>query len=475
MAMGGRRLLTSEKTAWVLSSCLLLTLLTQVILIVHHDEFVMQVDSWEHELEGNLVQIDSELREALGAVHEYNGGAAVAKKEAGLVAAPPAGHAPYRPDTAKGGRGPFGQEIKIGKATKLRGNFTSYSMEPADILERAGVDYKEGYVPSISVREMRALRKSNLEESAKQKATLPSLEDIQQMYGADSHIVGLDRCEAFRDAVEPEFRIMGPAGLFNSATNLLNKLLKLNCSNEVRRRTKKYKAGNTGMLLQAPWGKHNPVFYRMNHVAKVGGAGIDQSHFLPIVMIKDPVTWMASMCRHPYEARWRHDNRHCPNLVPNKFDRGRTPGEGSMGIKVKFATKRGYPDPVPDDPTNKTFVDYESLAHLWSEWYRDWYDADFPRLVVRFEDLMFHAEESISKVCDCIGGTMRPNFRYVEDSAKGQGGPHMGSAGFLASLISYGNITLRNQDILKDGTDRAYAREHLDKELMEIFGYAPIE
>ena len=48
------------------------------------------------------------------------------------------------------------------------------------------------------------------------------------MYGNHSHIVGLDRCEAYRESISPERRIMGPAGMFNSATNLLNKLLKLN-------------------------------------------------------------------------------------------------------------------------------------------------------------------------------------------------------------------------------------------------------
>ena len=90
----------------------------------------------------------------------------------------------------------------------------------------------------------------------------------------------------------------------------------------------------------------------------------------------------------------------------------------------------------------------------------------------RFEDLMFHAEETVSKVCTCGGGTMRPKFRYVEDSAKGQTGPHAGSAGFLASLVTYGNSTLRNKDILKDSRDADYARATFDKTLMDTFGYA---
>ena len=153
-------------------------------------------------------------------------------------------------------------------------------------------------------------------------------------------------------------------------------------------------------------------------------------------MVKDPITWMASMCRHPYEARWRHDPKHCPNLVPNRFDRGRKPGEGTMGIKVKFATKHIGNEPIPDNK-NKTFIEYDSLVDLWNIWYNEWHNATFPRLIVRFEDLMFHAEETVFKVCTCGGGTMKDTFRYCEDSAKGQGGPHAGSVSTLYHLLVF--------------------------------------
>ena len=69
---------------------------------------------------------------------------------------------------------------------------------------------------------------------------------------------------------------------------------------------------------------------------------------------------------------------------------------------------------------------------------------------------------------------MAYDFRSVEGSAKGEGGPHAGSAGFLASLVTYGNSTLRMKGILTDANDVEYARMHLDKDLMEMFGYAPI-
>ena len=125
---------------------------------------------------------------------------------------------------------------------------------------------------------------------------------------------------------------------------------------------------------------------------------------------------MASMCRHGYETRWWRVPQHCPNLVPNKYDkRGGYPvvGRGEIAVRVKFATPYIGHEPEPDK-MNRTFVNYTSMVDLWNTWYGQWYNVDFPRLMVRFEDLLFHAEETITKVCECGGGRMRTNFRYME-------------------------------------------------------------
>ena len=162
--------------------------------------------------------------------------------------------------------------------------YQNYSMAPINILNRAGVDHTAGFVPSMTGRQARQAMKKD--EDLRQQATLPTLDEIQSLYGNHSYIVGLERCEEYRASVPPDQRIMGPAGMFNSATNLLNKLLKLNCVNEDRlseARAKGYRgAGQTGMMLQAPWGKHNPVSWRNHHEAKVGGKGVHQTDFVSI-------------------------------------------------------------------------------------------------------------------------------------------------------------------------------------------------
>lgn len=95
-----------------------------------------------------------------------------------------------------------------------------FSMEPEDILRRAGVDPSEGYMPQLSFRESRKNERQGIKVD-KKIAVLPSLEEIQSMYGSRAHILGLERCEDFRNSVPEVDRLMGPAGLFNSVSSLL--------------------------------------------------------------------------------------------------------------------------------------------------------------------------------------------------------------------------------------------------------------
>ncbi len=415
----------------------------QILLIAQHEKFIRQLDEFEDEFSGVLSAANVIAKAATNAAHDFRHHFFTANEDV--------------------------------NQTKIIAIYSNYSMDPIDILSRAEVDHSAGYVPSISVREaLSSTRKRLRNHPHKKEAELPSVEEIQSLYGNRTHILGLDRCEEYRNSVNPEQRLIGPAGLFNSATNLLVTLLRFNCVNVARvSQKKKYKNFTDGILYQAPWGKHNPLSWRLHHETKSTMGRLDQRNFLPIVMVKDPITWMASMCRHPYEARWPHYREHCPNLVPNRFDRRHKLGSGTIDLQVKFATRHFGDEPIPD-ASNKTFIAYKSLVDFWNVWYHEWYDAMFPRVMIRFEDLLFHAEETVASVCTCWGGTMRPDFRYVKNSAKGQKGPHAGSAGFLASLVTYGNSTLRNQGTLTDKRDALYARKNLDEDLMTAFGYAKI-
>jgi len=194
-------------------------------------------------------------------------------------------------------------------------------------------------------------------------------------------------------------------------------------------------------------------------VASDGGAGVIQDHVLPVVMIKDPLTWMSSMCVHRYGTVLEGGGGGagagvCGRLVGEKG------GGGGVSVTVPYAKGR---------------VRYDNWIDLWNTWYKDWMEVtSFPRIFVRYEDLIFHAEETIKTVCDCAGGEMKnEEFRYREDSAKGEGGPHKGGNGFVNAVMKYGNETFRDA-VLTRAVDRDFFRKNIDYGLMRTFGYADI-
>ena len=118
---------------------------------------------------------------------------------------------------------------------------------------------------------------------------------------------------------------------------------------------------------------------------------VNKTNVLPVALIREPYTWMQSMCRHPYAAKWIHNEHHCPVLVPAEHDfehhgtqllvessdshdnnnnNNINPGQNRSSVPVTI----GYP---------RKAAKFESMAHLWSQWYNEYLDADYPRLIVR--------------------------------------------------------------------------------------------
>jgi hypothetical protein len=91
------------------------------------------------------------------------------------------------------------------------------------------------------------------EELARQ---LPTWDDIVSMYGDKPIIHGLETCPTYRDTVVPADRMLGPAGIFNTGTNLLFELMKANCNIKEARTSKTHREPKrNGMRFQPPWGK----------------------------------------------------------------------------------------------------------------------------------------------------------------------------------------------------------------------------
>lgn len=111
---------------------------------------------------------------------------------------------------------------------------------------------------------------------------------------------------------------------------------------------------------------------------------------------------------------------------------------------------------------------YESLAHMWKEWYQEYFDAEYPRLMIRLEDLVFHPYELLSSVCKCVDGEMvdREDFSLVGESSKNHGDIQGTGLRSAFSLHLYSNRTagMSNEDI-------AYAENTLKDSLTSTLGY----
>jgi hypothetical protein len=99
---------------------------------------------------------------------------------------------------------------------------------------------------------LKILRAAGVEIDEELAAILPTWEDIVSMYGDRPIVSGLETCEAYRENVRPEDRMTGPAGMFNTGTNLLFELLKVNCDIKEARLKPRREPKHNGMRWQAP-------------------------------------------------------------------------------------------------------------------------------------------------------------------------------------------------------------------------------
>ena len=326
-----------------------------------------------------------------------------------------------------------------------------HNMASLDLDKRLEIEKNQHNIPNntgsidyVDVRIQSILKAANItifeEDIAKQ---LPTWDVVKSMYGDKPVIHGLETCQRYREMIKPEDRIIGPAGLTNTGTNLLFELIRTNC------------AMPTGGKIhwQAPWGKHELSSSRLNRTAP-SGKGINQTIFFPFMMIKDPFSWMNSQCRHSYGVTiWnsRHDEEHCPNLIRRDI----TDHDEIIPVKLFKNGKK-----------------HESLLDVYNYWYGDWEreHLKFPHLSIRYEDLLFHGKEVMKLACECVGGNFTDTFKYKGESAKGNEGGHKGSSGMVKALLHYGDPESRMHGFTD--RDMRYARgNEATSELMKKYAY----
>jgi len=269
-------------------------------------------------------------------------------------------------------------------------------------------------------------------------------EESVRMYGDKVKVIGIDdgTCKRFKDEVPEGRRYASVAGLFNTGTNLLSILLTQNCEFK----SLKGKDYN-GRMWQVPWGKHNPVGARGAHLAPMfKGKGVNFEDVLPVVIVKDPLTWINSMCKNRYAAQWNQKHVDCPNFLDDKG--------GQIPVTVRFGDK---------DWGSRV---YSGLIGMWNDWYNEYHDTkEFPRIIVRYEDVLFRPEEIVNDICTCAGGTMKPNFINQEATAKNHGTGN----GKKQSEKKYGDEERRVVGYKDE--DLKWFEENIDVALLEELGY----
>lgn len=284
------------------------------------------------------------------------------------------------------------------------------------------------------------------------------------MYGASGAVVGLERCAAFRESTSL-FRRSAVAGIFNSGTNFFTNLFRRNCV--MPRECPKIGQGKMmemmkrgeclGYPFQTPWGKHNPLSWRDSGHVVDSLAHFNRSEILPVVMVKDPLTWARSMCRNAYAARFKKDPKCCPSPLDMLTARDHPSlTNGNSTVTVPFRLDR------PER--------YESLLNLWSTWYGAYWDSDMPRLMVRYEDLLFEPQQTLERVCDCVGGRLKTgaDFDPIAEPAK-KGKSHGNGVSRAAALQRYASEATRYA--LLDARDLAYFQTAADPRLVAAFHY----
>ena len=138
-------------------------------------------------------------------------------------------------------------------------NFVLFAYLPDHLASETGWDYVDDANGEGQKEILRVLEQAGVTVDDATLATLPNWSDITSMYGPKPIIYGLDTCAKFQSTFKPEERFIGPAGIFNTGTNLLAKLLKDNCEIPGAAPEHPYTRDKMapGMRFQVPWGKHN--------------------------------------------------------------------------------------------------------------------------------------------------------------------------------------------------------------------------
>lgn len=265
-------------------------------------------------------------------------------------------------------------------------------------------------------------------------------------------IFGLETCEEFRRKAGTNAQV-GLAGLFNTGTNALNTNLQNNLgipNNTINEHIKRGIYNRNGFWTEVPWWKHNVL------TSEYRNRTTNKESWMPIVMVRDPLFWLHSTCKAPYNIKWVGQKPGGRSKDINLNGKCPNPGQ-EITYQMIFANPR------------KT-VKYKGLIHLWNEFYQEYLKADFPRLIVRFEDAIFHLPQIVQHIQECVGAYSKHDSLQVQAGYAKRHGNTAGTS-LLKVMLKALDKQARWESSKLTLEQRQDIRRTLDPELMKILHY----
>jgi hypothetical protein len=99
-----------------------------------------------------------------------------------------------------------------------------------------------------------------------------------------------------------------------------------------------------------------------------------------------------------------------------------------------------YGDSPRDENGKQLLTQYNNVMLFLNRWYEPYFrSTSYPMAMARLEDLVYRPKEVVTKICECVGGVMRPEFSYrVQTSNLGPGHGSHGESNLLTSFVKYG-------------------------------------
>eukprot|EP00928_Gymnodinium_smaydae_P010413 TRINITY_DN1391_c0_g2_i5.p1 TRINITY_DN1391_c0_g2~~TRINITY_DN1391_c0_g2_i5.p1 ORF type:complete len:359 (-),score=17.34 TRINITY_DN1391_c0_g2_i5:205-1227(-) len=249
-------------------------------------------------------------------------------------------------------------------------------------------------------------------------------------------------------------RLTQAIGLFNTGTNLLERLLELNFP-EIGRHTRFWKHSN----LKYSW-EFEDSSAKISEVQSI-------SNYSAIAMIRNPFSWFASMLKAPYELQFCLGQNFKPKFTVRK---------DWLTHKCWMpcpTTARSPLIPASNESRqhcgNRHAKTLSSIVEVWNEWNRAYMAATqygFDRiLVIRYEDLVMHPTKVLARIAKYLKVPMPAMPKIPEDPAKTHGNPVDRDEALRKIRNSEFMASFETKDVF-------WACSRLDKILLERYGYA---